>query len=223
MEPVLLAVTLAVGLGAVVAVSARTARAAVFGLLLAGLASAFVADPLPDSLGLAARLVGTVLGGYLLWIVTRGQDARTEGSRLGWPVETVVAVAAAVVGYGSHGLGAQADGPPLAQAAGFGLLALAMAPLLNGRDVLRLAVGLWLLVIGAILVRTALGGTPDPLEQLVVGLIAATLGGVCALAAAAARSEGGDGFSLAPDQVRRTADGMVRAPRPADAHPAQPE
>lgn len=223
MDPALLAVTLAVGLGAVVAVSARSARTAVFGLLLAGIAGAFLADPLPDSLGLAARLVGTILGGYLLWIATRGADARTEGSRIGWPVEALLALAAAVVGYGSHGLGAPADGPPLAQAVGFGMLALAVAPLLTGRDVLRISVGLGLLLTGAILVRTALGGTPDPLEQLVAGLAVAALGGVCALIAVAARSDGGDGFELAPDGARRTADGVARAPRPADAHPADVE
>src|SRR6185503_20313774 len=119
-NPALAGVALAVVLGAVVAVSARNARTAVLGLVLSLIGGAFLADPLPDSTGLAARLIGTVLGGYLLWIAARGVDARTGGSRLGWPVELLIAAAAAVVGYGSHGLGAPALGPALAQAAGLG-------------------------------------------------------------------------------------------------------
>ncbi|MDO8484049.1 MAG: hypothetical protein Q7S35_03810, partial [Candidatus Limnocylindrales bacterium] len=161
MNPALAGVALAVVLGAVVAASARNARAAILGLIIALVGGSFVADPLPDSLGLAARLVGTVLGGYLLWVAGRGIDARTGGSRLGWPAELLIAAAAAVVGYGSHGLGAPAAGPALAQTAGFALAALAVAPIANGRDILRVGVGLNLLAGGAILVRTALGGTPE--------------------------------------------------------------
>ena len=73
---------------------------------------------------------------------------------------------AAVVGYGSQGLGAPAAGPDLAAAAGFALAALAVLPVVTGRDILRVGIGLMLLLSGALLIRTSLGGTPDPLEQL---------------------------------------------------------
>jgi hypothetical protein len=214
-NPALAGVALAVVLGGVVAASARNARTAVLGLVLAMVGGSFLADPLPGSLGLAARLLGSVLGGYLLWIAARGLDARTGGSRLGWPVELLVAAAAAIAGYGSHGLGAPAGGPALAQAAGFAIAALAVAPLVNGRDILRVGIGLNLVVCGTILVRTALGGTPDALEQLVLAGLVAVLGGVVAAVAASARTDGIGGFDLGPAPGER-------ARRSADAHPLEP-
>ena len=215
MNPALAGVALAVLLGAVVAVSARTARTAMLGLVLAMVGACFLAEPLPDSLGLAIRLVGTVLAGYLLWIAGRDRDARTGGSRLGWPAEILIAAAAAVVGFGSHGLGAPANGPALAQACGFAIAALAVAPLLNGRDILRIGLGAILLTIGAILVRAGLGGTPGNLEQVVTAGFVAVVGAVVAALAVAARTDGVPGFDLAPgpgDRIRR----------PPDAHPIEP-
>jgi hypothetical protein len=214
-NPALAGVALAVVLGAVVAASARNARAAVLGVVIALVGGTFLADSLSDTLGLAARLVGTVLGGYLLWVVGRGSDVRTGGSRLGWPTELLVAAAAAAVGYGSHGLGAPGAGPALAQAAGFALAALSVAPIVSGRDILRVGLGLAMLVGGAFLVRTALGGTPEPLEQLVIGGLVAVLGGAVAAIAASARADGTGGFEPAPDPGER-------ARRPSDAHPVEP-
>jgi hypothetical protein len=214
-NPALAGVALAVALGAVVAVSARNARAAVLGLVLAMIGAAFLADPLPDSLGLAARLVGAVLAGYLLWIAGRDPDARTGGSRLGWPAELLIVGAAAMAGYASHGLGAPATGPILAAAAGFALAALAVAPVLNGHDVMRIGLGLGLLVTGAVLVRTGLGGTPAPLEQLAIAGLVAMLGGVTAAVAVAARTDGFAGYDLS------TGSGE-RARRRPDAHPVEP-
>jgi hypothetical protein len=214
-NPALAGVALAVALGAVVAVSARNARAAVLGLVLAMIGAAFLADPLPDSLGLAGRLVGAVLAGYLLWIAGRDPDAWTGGSRLGWPAELLVGGAAAVAGYASHGLGAPAAGPVVAATAGFALAALAVAPVLNGRDVLRIGLGLGLLVTGAVLVRTSLGGTPAPLEQLVIAGLGAILGGVTAALAIAARTDGFAGYDL------YTGPGE-RARRRPDAQPVEP-
>ncbi len=215
MNPALAGVALAVVLGAVIAVSARTARTAVLGLILAMVGAAFVADPLPDSLGLAARLVGAVLAGYLLWIAGRDTAARTGGSRLGWPTELLVAGAAAVVGYGSHGLGAPATGPAIAQAAGFALAALSVAPLVNGRDILRIGLGLCLLTSGAFMVRTALGGTSDAFEQIITAGLIAILGGAAAAMAVGARTDGVDGFELAIGPADRTR-------RQPDAHPIEP-
>jgi hypothetical protein len=214
-NPALAGVVLAVALGGVIAVSARNARSSVLGLVVALLGGAFVADPLPDSLGLGARLVGVVLGGYLMWIAGRGPDARTGGSRLGWPAEVLVAGAGAVVGYGSHGLGAPAPGPALAQAAGFALAALSVAPLVNGRDLMRIGVGIHLLLGGAVLVRTALGGTPEPLEQLVTAGLFAAMGATVAVVAIAARTADLAGFELAGSLGEH-------ARRPPDAHPIEP-
>jgi hypothetical protein len=214
-NPALAGVALAVLLGAVVAVSARTSRTALLGLVVAMLGAAFLADPLPQSLGLAVRLVGAVLAGYLLWIAGRDPGTRTGGSRLGWPAELLIAAAAAVVGFGSHGLGAPAGGPALAQAAGFALAALSVAPLFNGRDVLRIGLGAVLLTTGAILVRVGLGGTPGNLEEVATAGLVAVVGGVVAAIAVAAATDGPAGFDLAPGAGER-----VR--RPPDAHPIDP-
>ena len=215
MNPALAGVALAVVLGAVVAASARNARTAVLGLIVAMIGATFLAEPLPDSIGLAARLVGAVLAGYLLWIAGRDSTARTGGSRLGWPAEVLVAAAAAAVGYGSHGLGAPATGPVLAQAAGFAIAALAVAPLVNGRDTLRIGLGLNLLMSGAVLVRIGLGGTPQNLEQLAIAGLVAMLGGATAAVAVAARSDGTDGYDLAVGPGTR----VRKLP---DAHPVDP-
>lgn len=208
MTPALTGVAIAVVLGGVIAVSARTPRTAVLGLLIVLVGSGFVADPLPDSLGLAARIVGAVLAGELLWVAIRGAELRTEGSRLGWPAELLVAAAGAAVGLGSFGLGAPAAGPIEAQAAGFALGALAIAPLTNGRDILRIGVGLNLLIAGALLVGVALVGTPAPDRSLVIAGLVAVLGGSVAAMATAARAdrEGLHLWSGGPTRTRRPKD-----------------
>ena len=114
MNPALAGVALAVVIGAVVAGSARNARTAILGLVVTMVGAPLVADPTPGPLALAARLVGAVLAGYLLWVATRGPRIRTAGSIVGWPSDAFLALAAAIVGYGSHGLGAPASGPPIA-------------------------------------------------------------------------------------------------------------
>ena len=174
-----------------------------------------LADPPAAPLALAARLVAAVLAGYLLWIAARGVSIRTGGSLVGWPTDAFLAIAGAVVGYGSHGLGAPAAGPPLAAAAGFALAALSVLPVVHGRDVLRIGIGLALLLSGALLVRTSLGGTPEPLEQLFTAGLVATLGGAVAILAAAARSDGRPGFDLTPTTPQRSSHA-------SDAHPLEP-
>jgi len=211
-NPALAGVALAVVVGAVVAGSAMNARAAILGLVASLVFGPLLADPTAQPLGLAARLVGSILAGYLLWVAARGTGVRTGGSRLGWPAEVLVAAAAAAVGYESHGLGAPADGPALAQAAGFALAALSIAPIANGRDIVRVGTGLLLLASGAILVRTALGGTPDGLEQVVIAGLVAALGGAVAVLAVSARADGID-FELTADRSHRSRR------RLADAHP----
>ena len=216
MNPALVGVALAVVVGAVVAGSARNARSAILGLIVTMVAAPLLAYPVPAPLALAARLVGAVLAGYLLWIATRGDRVQTQGSLVGWPTEAFLAIAAAVVGYGSQGLGVPTDGPPLAAAAGFALAALAVLPVVTGRDILRIGLGLCLLLGGALLVRTSLGGTPDALEQVLTAGLVASLGGAVAILAVAARTDGRPGFEISTTTPRRSpqgADARWRGPR----------
>jgi len=203
-NPALAGVALAVVVGGVLAGSTRGARAAVLGLVVVFVGTAFVADPLPDPAALGARIVGAVLGGYALWIAARGHLTQTGGSPVGWPTAAFLAAAAAVVGYGSHGLGAPTTGPAVASAAGFALAALAVLPVVTGGDILRIGLGLGLLLSGALLVRVGLGGTPDALEQLMTAALVGVLGGAVAILAGAARADGGAGFELASSEARFT-------------------
>ena len=233
MNPILaLAAAVVVG-AAVVAVSAREARIVVLALAVVLLVSPIVADPLAAPAGLAARLVGAILAGYLLWIAARDDTtvrlahAPTGGSRIGWPAEFLMAAAAAVVGMSAHGLGAPAGGPVIASAAGFAVAALAMLPVLTGRDVLRVAVGCLLLIDGGLLVRAALGGTPGPLEQLLVALVLVTVAACAAAMGRAARLDPPGGFDYAteaPIRVRRAPDAhpLDERDRPRDATTPRP-
>ncbi len=198
--------------GAVLAVSARDPRGTVLGLLIVLLASPLIADPWPGPLPILARTAAALLAARLLTVGLRGEAGEAGGSRIGWPAEALVAAAAAVAGFGSHGLGAPGLGPAEAQAAGFALGALAAAPLLVGRDALRLGVGAVLLLQAAILVRQALDGPATDAEQLVLALLTIALGGAVAVITAAARAAGGLSVvdETGPDGSRR-----VRRP---DAH-----
>jgi hypothetical protein len=174
--------------GAVVAVSAREARAALLGLLVALLGAALIADPLPGPLPIAARLAAAFLACRLIAVVIRDLDEPTSGSRLGWPVEALAAGAAAVIGFGTHGLGVPGEGPAEAQAAGFAVGVLAASPIVSSRDVFRLGIGAMLLLLGGLLVRQGLGGTPSELEQLVTSGLIVGLGGAVGVIIAGARA-----------------------------------
>jgi hypothetical protein len=187
-NPALAGVALAVVAGAVVAVSAHNARTVILGLTVALVLSPTESDPIPDPIGLAARLVGGVLAAYLLWVATRGDRSGSTGSLVGWPTEVFLAAAAAAVGYGIHGVYAPAGGPASATAAGFALGALALVPVLTGRDILRIGVGLCLLLTGALMISASLYGPADPFEQILTGGLVATLGGAIAILVVAARS-----------------------------------
>jgi hypothetical protein len=188
-SPWLAALAVAVVAGGVVAVSARETRAAVLGLTVSGVTAPLLADPLPAPLPLAARLVAAVLAGYVLLISIRARPV-TRGSRLGWPVEALLAASAAVAGLGAAGFAGPAGGPPEAEAAAFALGAVAIGPILRGADVFRLAVGLVLGVLAAGLGRVALAGTPSALDQIVVGGLTIVLAAAAAtLAHAQARHD----------------------------------
>lgn len=227
MNPILAGVAIAVVAGAVIAVSSRDARIVVLALAGTLVLSPLLADPIAAPAGLAARLVGSILGAYLLWMAVRERPVENEvtaaiqatvqtgGSRIGWPAEALVGASAAVVGFAAHGLGAPALGPELGSAAGFAVAALAVAPLLSGRDVLRLGTGLFLLLDAALVIRVALGGTPDPLEHLVTSGLLVALGGTLAALAVAARTDGQGGLELA-------AESGLRRRREPDARPLDP-
>jgi hypothetical protein len=187
-NPALAAITAVVVGGAVVAVTFRDARAALLGMLVVLLGASFIADPLPGPLPIAARIVAAILACRLIAVAIRGEDVLTTGSRLGWPVEILLAVAALLVGLGTHGLGAPPTGPVAAQAAGVAVGALAVGPIVSGRDVLRLGIGAMLLLVGALLVRVGLAGTPSELEQLVTSGLIVGLGGAVGVMVAGARA-----------------------------------
>jgi hypothetical protein len=174
--------------GAVVAITAREARAALLGLLVALLAAALVADPLPGPLPIAARLASAFLACRFIAIAIRDLDEPTSGSRLGWPVEAIAAAAAAVIGFGTHGLGAPGEGAAEAQAAGFAVGVLAASPIVSSRDTFRLGMGAILLLLGGLLVRQGLSGTPSELEQLVTSGLVVGLGGAVGVVVAGART-----------------------------------
>jgi hypothetical protein len=196
--------------GAVLAVASREPRAVILGVLVVLLASPLLVSPWPAPLPILARVAAALLAARLLVVGLRGDDLTTTGSRLGWPSEALLAAAAAVAGFGSHGLGAAGLGPAEAQAAGFALAALAAAPLFVGRDALRVGVGALLLLQAALLVRQALGAPPTEAEQLVDSFLTIALGGAIAVIAAAARAAGGLGV-VDPDEGSRPV-------RRSDAH-----
>ncbi len=219
MNPVLGLVALGVVAAAVVVVSVRDARIAVLAIATVLLLSAALADPMASVAGLAARMVGAILTAYLLWMAARDQPghglapAPTEGSRIGWPAEVLLAAAGSVVGFAAHGLGASAAGPSLATAAAFGIAALAVAPTLTGRDVFRMGTGLLLLMDAGLLVRVALGGTPGPMEQLLSAGLLVSIAVAVSVLGRAAREDGVGGFSFETETRPRR---RVLAP---EAHP----
>lgn len=212
MSLVLAAMAGVVVAGAIVAVGARESRVALLGLLVTLLTASFLADPEPGVLPIASRLVAALIACRLIAVAVRSGDVATGGSRLGWPVDVLAAVAAAIIGFGTHGLGAHGGGPAAAQAAGFAVGVLATAPLLSGRDVFRLGIGAMLLVLGALLVRVGLAGTPSDLEQLATSGLIVGLGGAVAVIVAGARVAVG---SLIVDDayVPRASSALVRSIR----------
>ena len=228
MNPILAGVAVLVVAAAILAVSAREPRVVVLSLAVGLVAAPVLAEPMAAPLGLAARLGGSILAVYQLWIALRDRrdrppgPSRTEGSRIGWPAEVLVAASASVVGWAAHGLGAPPGGPALASVAGFAVAALAVAPLFAGRDVLRVGVGVVLLLDGGLLVRVALGGTPDPLEQLVTAGLLVAVGGTLAALARAARADGDGDLDLHADPDGPRARRRPDWPPMAAAPPLEP-
>lgn len=233
MNPILVGVAFAVTAGAIVAISAREARTALMGLAVTMVAAPFLSDPLPALSTLAMRVVGAALAAYLLrsavLSMADGVDRRRKqpghrGSRIGWPTETLLAIAAWVVGLsvfadlqalnpaGPGTLGADLLGSlsPGALASGAGLagIVLAIVPALSSRDGLRTAIGLVVLVQSILLFRAGVAGAPSDLEQLA---------GVALIVSAAITGSMLTGLGVARD--RATHGDSRSEPPPVDAGP----
>jgi hypothetical protein len=201
--PALVILALVVTAAAVVATSAREPRLAALGLIVTVVGAAYVTEPLPGVVALAARLAGSVLAGYLVWVALRGAPPPTAGWQLGFAGAAGVAMLAFAIGWlaagslaqllaGDDGTGpsiaaasALAAGSPVPRAA-FGaclaLVALATAPVLIGRDVLRLGIGLLLLLAAVGLLRNVMAvGTDGPVELALAVMTALVGAGVAAV------------------------------------------
>jgi hypothetical protein len=212
MNPGLAVLAVAIVAGGVIAVSAREARVGVLGLTLCTVTAPLMGGSLPEPLPLAARLVAAVLAGYLLWIAVRRQPV-TRGSTLGWPVEALLAAAAGVAGFAASGFAGPAGGPPEAEATAFALAALAVGPLLVGRDILRLAIGLVLGILAGSVGRVALAGSPAPLEQLVLAaLTVAVAGAAGTIARGSIRSGSGLELQVSRKPAAGPGDGGTEPP-----------
>jgi hypothetical protein len=211
MSAVLVAAAVLVALGGVVATAARDPRLACAGLLLVlGVSPFLVASPEP--LPLAARLVGSALAVYLVWIALRDAPAG-RGSLVGWPADVLAAVAAFIAGWliastlASFPVerAASADGPTVVAHAATGAAAalaiLALAPILIARDVARLGMALLLSIVAIDAGRRAVGVAAGPLDEVAIGV------GLAAVAAAVAwtciRTLTAGGSLAVPDDPRR--------------------
>ena len=164
-------------LGGIAAISARDARIVVIGLFLAICAAQLAASPEPSVLAIVFRVLGSLLGSYLLWAAARGRSIDAEGSAMGVLAECAVAAAAFTAGWFVVPVKPLA-GPLVAQAAGIALIAISIVPL-TGRDLLRVGVGATILVLGGSMLLQAWVGQPSSLWQisltaLLVGLVSAT-------------------------------------------------
>jgi hypothetical protein len=240
-----LAAALAV-VGGVTVTTARDSRLAVLGLMVAAVASSFVASPLPSALAVAARILGATLAAYLLWTAANAAANAGSGSRLGPIAEACAAAAAFAMGLAVRPVD-PLGGLPEAQAAGLALIVLSVAPL-AGRDAIRVGMGVLLLTLGGSMLLAAWSGQPGmseqppDLQQLVMAvLLVGVAGATCLLVPAAARLEeerGDDPFrairtgrpsrqatpisSAAARMARDAGPATPQAARPARVAPAPP-
>ena len=216
MNPALVAIVLAIGAGAVLAVSTRDGAAASIGLAVALVASALLAEPLPSAAVLGVRVVAALLVATLIRSALR--TAPRQPSPMGWPSEALLATAGAVAGLGlavglasvsaagGVGIGEPGPGDPggaaalegaaltsmaLITAAGTSLLALGIAPMVHGRPGPRRAIGLVLVTQAVLLLRLGVAGPAVELEEIARAallVVAGATGAALALATAASES-----------------------------------
>jgi hypothetical protein len=233
MSYALVLLALVVTAGAVVAVGAASPRIAALGAIVALVGSALVVDPIPSPLAIGARMAGSALAGYLVWIALRRAPAHVPGIAVAWPGAAAVAGAAFLMGWlASASLGAAlaagtVDGPGLggvgtalaegsivaraAFGAALALAAVSAAPVFMARDLLRLGLGMLLMLAAATLLRNALSVSEAPVFELGVALLTALAGAAVAAVLAIALRRTGD--LILRDVLRR--DAAVRH-RPAD-------
>ena len=189
MSLALVAIVLAIGAGAVVAVSTREPAAAAIGLAVSLVAAALLSDPLPSATILGVRVVAALLVATIIRSTLRGTPR--QPSPLGWPSEALLATAGGVAGLGlAVGLAAAArlggpvgvpgpgpsDGPvpgglpitsiALVVAAGTSLLAIGVAPLIHGAFGGRRAIALVLVTQAVLLLRIGIAGPATELEEI---------------------------------------------------------
>lgn len=199
MNPALVAIVLAIGAGAVIAVSTREAAAAAIGLAVALVGSALLSDPLPSAAIVGVRIVAALLAAALIRWAAPG--SQRQFSPLGWPAEALLAAAAGVAGLGvAVGLGATAGIPDagaitamaLTVAAGASLLVLGAAPLVHSEPGVRRAIGLVLITQAVLVLRSGVAGAATELEEVArAGLLVAAAAGGATLARAAALAHTG--------------------------------
>lgn len=216
MNLALVAIVLAIGAGAVVAVSTRDGAASAIGLAFALVGAALLSDPLPSPAVLGVRVVAALLVATMIRSAMR--SAPRQPSPVGWPSEALLATAGAVAGLGiAVGLAsvAAAGGVPvgvpglvepgpagpvgaggtavtsmaLITAAGTSLLVLGAAPLVHGRPGPRRAIGLVLVTQAVLLLRIGVAGPAVELEEIAREALLVVAGATgAALASAAAGS-----------------------------------
>jgi hypothetical protein len=201
----LVAIILAIGAGAVVAVSTREPAAAAIGLAVALVGSALLADPLPSAAIVSVRIVAGLLAATLIRSAVGGSES--QPSPLGWPAEAMLATGGAVAGLGIAlglealpgvaGLTGGADSGlsaltvmALTAAAGTSLFVLGVASSIHGRPGMRRAIGLVLVAQAVLLIRVGIGGPPIDLEEIArAALLVAAAATGTALARAGSASE----------------------------------
>jgi hypothetical protein len=235
MNLALVAIVLAIGAGAVLAVSTRDGAASATGLAVALLGAALLSDPLPSPAVLGARVVAALLVATMIRSAMR--SGPRQASPLGWPSEALLATAGAVAGLGlSVGLAvaAAAGGVPvgvpgigepgpagpldagsvavtslaLITAAGTSLLVLGAAPLVHGRPGSRRAIGLVLVTQAVLLLRIGVAGPAGELEEIAREALLVVAGATgAALASAAAGSMLGDDAGDEPPKPDASGEG----------------
>jgi hypothetical protein len=223
MSLALVAIVAAICAGAVIAVSTRESGAAAIGLAISLVAAALLVEPLPSAPILGVRIMAALLVATIIRIALRG--APRQPSPLGWPAEALLATAGAIAGLGlAVGLSALAvagvppgapaptlpGGPELpgsvvittmalTVAAGTGLLAIGIAPLVHGRPGARRAIGLVLVTQAVLLIRIGIAGPSVELEEIArAALLVVSAATGAALAAATARATSGEEPDPAP-------------------------
>ena len=227
MNLALVAIVLAIGAGAVLAVSTRDGAGSAVGVAVALVGSALLSDPLPTAPVLAVRVVAALLVATIIRSAMR--TGPRQPSPVGWPSEALLATAGGVAGLGlAVGLAsaAAAGGVPvgvpgigergavgpvdtgsttvtamaLITAAGTSLMVLGAAPLVHGRPGARRAIGLVLVTQAVLLLRIGVAGPALELEEIArAGLLVVTGAAGAALAIAAASSPGRDESGDGPD------------------------